>query len=413
MKNDLPPLTSMSRSQFSQTEPPPFEDDTLDDDEVTRFTRFLCVVGTRPEVIKMAPVIRELRKQSWAHVTIVSSGQQTDLLDSMLADFGLHADAHVPHDADHETPVAFLGEFIQNLDAIIDSTTPDCILAQGDTTTVYASSIAAMYRKIPFVHVEAGLRTGDMLAPFPEEYHRRAVAVGTALHCAPTRAAAMNLVKENIPLEDILVSGNTVIDSLLSTAASMPALPKKYPHQRTILLTLHRRENFGDNVRSALKAVREFVDATPDIAVFFPMHPNPNAREVAREILSDHPRIVLAEPLGYKELVSALQHSWCVLTDSGGIQEEAPALGKPVLVLRDVTERPEAVNAGVAELVGTKQSKVFGALQTLYNDDEKYERMARVVLPYGDGRASKRIVQKIAQRIREGASGQTNVSMPT
>ncbi len=356
---------------------------------------FVFVVGTRPEVIKVAPLIRRMREAEWATVKVVTSGQQSDLLDSTLAEFDLRPDLSIPHRSKCHTPAVLASLLIRRLDKYFGEVRPDCVLAQGDTTTAYASSIAAFYRKTPFVHVEAGLRTPSLDAPFPEEFHRRSIAVSTSLHCAPTSAAAQNLVRENISREKILVSGNTVIDSLLEVAASKPARPADFPRLKTILLTAHRRENFGAPLRDAFTAIRAFVDLTPDVAVYFPVHPNPNARETAIEILSGHPRIKLVDPLGYRDIVAAIQNAWCVVTDSGGLQEEAPALGKPVLVLRDVTERPEAVASGVVELIGTSREAVFGALFELHKNRAKYARMARPVFPYGDGHASKRIVEAL------------------
>lgn len=360
---------------------------------------FVFVIGTRPEVIKVAPIIRRLQNADWATVQIITTGQQSDLLESTLAEFDLKPDVALRHRRNCHTPAVLVSHLIRRLDKYIEDVRPDCILAQGDTTTAYAASIAAFYRKVAFVHVEAGLRTTSLETPFPEEFHRRAIAVSTTLHCAPTSAAAQNLIRESIPKEKIVVSGNTVIDALLEVAVSKPAPPADFPVLRTILLTAHRRENFGQPMREAFTAIRAFVDLTPDVAVYFPMHPNPNAREVALEILSGHPRIKLVEPLGYRDIVAAIQNSWCVVTDSGGLQEEAPALGKPVLVLRDVTERPEAVASGVVELVGTTREVVFRSLIELNRNPAKYARMARPVFPYGDGHASKRIVESLHRHL--------------
>jgi UDP-N-acetylglucosamine 2-epimerase (non-hydrolysing) len=357
--------------------------------------KFAFVIGTRPEVIKMAPIVRKLKSTEWAIVRVITSGQQSDLLDTTLAEFGLKPDVAIRHKRSCHTPALLLSQLTRRLDRFFAEFEPDCVLAQGDTTTAYAASIAAFYRKIAFVHVEAGLRTASLDAPFPEEFHRRAIAVSTALHCAPTSAAAQNLVRENIPREKIVVSGNTVIDSLLEVASSRPPLPVDFPKLRTILLTAHRRENFGEPLKDAFTAIRAFVDLTPDVAVYFPVHPNPNAREVAFDVLAGHSRIKLVEPLNYRGIVAAIQNCWCVVTDSGGLQEEAPALGKPVLVLRDVTERPEAVASGVVELVGTARDVVFNALSELNKNSQKYARMARPVFPYGDGHASRRIVESL------------------
>jgi len=364
-------------------------------DQTLRARAFAFVIGTRPEVIKVAPIIRRLRETDWATVRIIATGQQNELLESTLAEFGLKPDLAVRHRRDCHTPAVLLSQLIRRLDRFFGDIQPDCVLAQGDTTTAYAASVASFYRKVSFVHIESGLRTSSLDSPFPEEFHRRSIAVSATLHCAPTSAAAQNLLKENVPNEKIIISGNTVIDSLLETAASKPVVPADFPELRTILLTAHRRENFGNPLREAFTAIRAFVDLTPDVAVYFPVHPNPNAREIAYEVLSGHPRIKLVEPLGYRDIVAAMQNAWCIVTDSGGLQEEAPALGKPVLVLRDVTERPEAVASGVVEIIGTSRGGVFSSLFELNKNDLKYKRMARPVFPYGDGQASKRIVDAL------------------
>lgn len=374
--------------------------------------RCACVVGTRPEVIKMVPVIRRLRQTNWAVPFVIATGQQNGLLDQALNDFQILPDHAIPHDPKGTNVVPVLISIVSKLDKIFDQIRPALVIAQGDTTSVFAAALAAFYRRIPFVHIEAGLRTGDFSAPFPEEFHRRAIAVSTALHCAPTETAARHLRNENIPASHILVSGNTVIDTLLETAAESPAPPRGFPKvPRTILLTAHRRENFGEPLREALAAIRTFVDATPDTAVFFPVHPNPAARSVAHQVLSNHERIVLAEPTSYGEIVGAMQRAWLVVTDSGGLQEEAPALGKPVLVLRDVTERPEAVVAGSVRVVGTTRNRVFQALTDLHRDTAAYKRMARPVFPYGDGHAAQRIVAalRIQMAVPTGAEAHATV----
>jgi UDP-N-acetylglucosamine 2-epimerase (non-hydrolysing) len=356
-----------------------------------------CIIGTRPEVIKMAPIVKRLRETGWATVKIIATGQQDRLLADALAEFSLSADFSIPHRKTCATPAMSLSALVLELDKLLEDLTPDAMIAQGDTTTVCAASLAAFYRRIPFIHVEAGLRTGDMAAPFPEEFHRRMISLATALHCAPTSIAAENLVREGIEKDKILISGNTVIDTLLETVASRPSTPHSFPKMRTILMTAHRRENFGTPLYNAFTAVRAFVDLVPDMAVYFPVHPNPNARKTAYEVLSGHPRIYLTDPLGYREMVAAMQNAWCILTDSGGLQEEGPALAKPVLVLRDKTERPEAIASGAVELVGTSRQGVFNALAELNRDSAKYQRMARPMFPYGDGHASARIVDALSR----------------
>jgi UDP-N-acetylglucosamine 2-epimerase (non-hydrolysing) len=359
----------------------------------TQKVRVACVVGTRPEVIKMAPVIRRLRESGWADPFVIATGQQDNLLSNALDEFRVFPDHSIPYDPKGTNVVPVLASILSKLDSVFDRIQPAQVIAQGDTTSVYAAAVAAFYRRIPFVHIEAGLRTHDLSAPFPEEFHRRAIAVSTALHCAPTEVAARHLQDENVPANKILVSGNTVIDSLLETAAQNPAPPRGFPKMpRVILLTAHRRESFGEPLREALTAIRAFVDAAPDTAVFFPLHPNPAARSIAHHVLSNHDRIVLAEPASYSEIVGAMRRSWLVVTDSGGLQEEAPALGKPVFVLRNVTERPEAVAAGAVRVVGTTGSRVFQALCELHGDHVGYKRMATPIFPYGDGQAARRIV---------------------
>jgi UDP-N-acetylglucosamine 2-epimerase (non-hydrolysing) len=374
------------------------------DAKVARPIRCGCIVGTRPEVIKMAPVYRRLRDSDWADVVLITTGQHDALLDLALTDFGLQPDFSIDYIESGDLAL-LLAHLTIKLDSLFAGANLDCILAQGDTSSTLAAALAAFYRRIPFVHIEAGLRTGDLAAPFPEELHRRAIAVAAALHCAPTSAAANQLKQENIRDDQVLVSGNTVIDALLEVAADAPAAPPDFPSQaRPILLTAHRRENFGSRLREAFTAIRAFVDLAPDTAVFFPVHPNPHARAAAREIFSGHPRIILAEPLSYREMVGALQRCWLVVTDSGGLQEEAPAIGKPVLVLRDTTERPEAVDAGVVRLLGTAQQRVFRELMELYSSEASYKGMARRVFPYGDGHAASRIVAALRKLFNDPAS---------
>ena len=258
----------------------------------------------------MAPIIRQLRLSDWAIPFVIVTGQQDGLLQQALNDFQLRPEYAIPHDFKSAHIIPVLISIIGKLDEILAQTTPAVLVAQGDTTTVLAASLAAFYRGIPFVHIEAGLRTGDLSAPFPEEFHRRAIAVSTLLHCAPTEAAAQHLRRENIPESNILVSGNTVVDALLEMAATEPAAPARFPQvPRPILLTAHRRESFGEPLREALTAIRSFVDVTPDTAVFFPVHPNPAARSIAYEILANHDRIILAEPASYSEIVGAMQRA--------------------------------------------------------------------------------------------------------
>jgi UDP-N-acetylglucosamine 2-epimerase (non-hydrolysing) len=360
----------------------------------------ICVVGTRPEVIKMAPVIDGLAASDWAKPLVVSIGQHTELLTQAMADFGLIPEHHIAIERQRGSVLEVASQAMDRLDALIDETGADCVVAQGDTTTVMAAALVAFYRRLPFVHVEAGLRTGDLDAPFPEEFNRRVAALGARLHCAPTPQAAQKLRDEGIDEDAILLSGNTVIDALLATANKAPALPENFPKvARPILVTAHRRESFGPQIEEAFGGLREAVERHPDIGLFFPVHPNPNIQSVAHLLLGGHERIVLAEPQAYAQLVAALKASWLVVTDSGGLQEEAPALGKPVLVLRDVTERPEAIETGAVRLVGTDRIRILDEIGRLHGDADAYARMAQPVFPYGDGHAAKRIIDAMRQRI--------------
>lgn len=367
---------------------------------ITHQALCICVVGTRPEVIKMAALIARLDDSDWARPFVVSIGQHSELLDRAMADFGLVADHHIVIDRQRGSILEVASQAMDRLDALLEGRDVACVIAQGDTTTVMAAALVAFYRRLPFVHVEAGLRTGDMQAPFPEEFNRRVAALGTRLHCAPTAGSAQNLLAEGIPEADILRSGNTVIDALLATAARKPALPGDFPDvPRPILVTAHRRESFGPQIEEAFGALRAVVEQHGDIGLYFPVHPNPNILAIAHRLLGGHKRIVLTQPLAYPQLVAAMQASWMVVTDSGGLQEEAPALGKPVLVLRDVTERPEAIASGAVQLVGTDRSRIIQAIEKLYTDPAAYARMAKPVFPYGDGRAAERIATAIQQRI--------------
>jgi UDP-N-acetylglucosamine 2-epimerase (non-hydrolysing) len=361
----------------------------------------VCVVGTRPEVIKMAPVIARLGASDWARPLVVSIGQHAELLDRAMADFDLVADHHIAIDRQRGSILEVASQALERLDALLDGRDADCVIAQGDTTTVMTAALVAFYRKLPFVHVEAGLRTGDMAAPFPEEFNRRVVALATTLHCAPTAEAAQHLLAEGIPGGKIVRSGNTVIDALLATAAKAPALPLDFVKvPRPILVTAHRRESFGPQIEEAFGALRTAVDRYAEIGLYFPVHPNPEIRATAHRLLGGHERIVLTEPQSYPQLVAAMQASWLVVTDSGGLQEEAPALGKPVLVLRDVTERPEAIASGAVELVGTDRNRILQAIERLLADAAAYARMAKPVFPYGDGKAADRIAAAMRQLVR-------------
>jgi UDP-N-acetylglucosamine 2-epimerase (non-hydrolysing) len=362
----------------------------------------LCIVGTRPEAIKMGPVIRALKASGWACPYVATSGQHADLVAEPLKEFGVFADRALILERSSNSLNELFGKAIIKIEELIDELDPGCVVAQGDTSTVAAASLAAFHKKVPFVHVEAGLRTGNFDEPFPEELNRRIVSLCSALHCAPTNMAYDNLLKEGARADTCVITGNTVIDALLQTASRDLPAPTEFPNlSRAILATAHRRESFGRPLEEALEGLRAFVDQHHDVGLFFVTHPNPKAHEPARRILGGHARITLSNPLGYPDLVSALKRSWLVVTDSGGLQEEGPALGKPVLVLRDVTERPEAVHAGAVRLIGTRFQAVVDALSKLYCNENLYQKMATPVFPYGDGHASERIVEAMRQRFFE------------
>lgn len=360
----------------------------------------LCVVGTRPEAIKMGPVIAELNRSDWAFPYVVTTGQHADVVEGALKDFGVVPSRRLDLERRNGSLNELFGKVIAEMDRVIDEVQPDCVIAQGDTTSVAVVSLAAFHMNVPFMHIEAGLRTGKLNDPYPEELNRRIAGLTAAMHFAPTSASLNNLLREGVVPGDCLVTGNTGIDALLQTAAHKLPAPKGFPNlPRVILATAHRRESFGAPIESALRGIRAAVDRHDDLGLFFVSHPNPNAHEPARRILGDHPRIVVTDAIDYADMVAALKRCWIVVTDSGGLQEEAPALGKPVLVLRNTTERPEAVRAGAVRVVGTNSAAVSSAISQLCDDPALYARMSVPVFPYGDGQAAKRIVAAMRARL--------------
>lgn len=366
-------------------------------------TTIACIVGTRPEVIKMAPVILALREQAWARVRVIATAQHRELLDEALALFGIEPDVDLGVMRPNQQLAALTGRLITSLDEVFEIEQPSAVMAQGDTTTVLSAAFAAFYRSIPFCHVEAGLRTGDMANPFPEEMNRVVTGRLATLHFAPTERACSALLQEGIQEANVFLTGNTVIDALKRVAQL------DIPHQldlptgkRIVLLTAHRRENFGEPLRLILSAIRILAQRYPALHFVYPVHPNPSVKEIAHTLLGNVAGVTLCPPLDYGRLVTLMRHSWLVLTDSGGLQEEAPALGKPVLVLRTETERPEAVEAGVAKLVGHDSGCIIEAVETLLADEAAYRHMARGTSPYGDGRAAERIVSVMAKQFAAG-----------
>ncbi|MBB6051530.1 non-hydrolyzing UDP-N-acetylglucosamine 2-epimerase [Armatimonas rosea] len=357
-----------------------------------------CIFGTRPDAVKMAPLVKELlRYPEQIRTVAISTGQHREMLDQVLSVFALQPD----YDLGLMKPGQSLSELtsraLMALEPVLEKEKPKLVIAQGDTTTTFAASLAAFYAQADFGHVEAGLRTDNKFDPFPEEMNRRLTTRLTNFHYAPTELSKENLLREGIAEETIRVTGNTVVDALRTvsqlnyqfddpTLAEFVARPG-----RLILVTAHRRENWGERMASACRAIRRIVETYPDVRVVFPMHRNPLVREVVLPLLKDHDRILLTEPLDYFPFVHVMKASHFLLTDSGGAQEEAPGLGKPVLILRLTTERPEGVHSGNAKLVGTDETVVFEAANTLLGDEAAYAAMARAASPYGDGDAARRI----------------------
>ena len=354
--------------------------------------RILAVVGTRPEAIKMAPVIRALKAESWADVRVLATAQHRQMLDQVLDAFDIVPDIDLDIMLPSQSLPELTSRLLLRMDAVLEDERPDAVLIQGDTTTVMTTAMAAFYRRIHVGHVEAGLRTGDLDNPFPEEMNRIVAGRLSRWHFAPTQGARDNLLGEGCNPASVHVTGNTVIDALLGVASVDRPRPAQVPaNKRLILVTAHRRENFGDPFREICHGIRELADQHEDVHVLYPVHPNPNVAGPALEILSGHERITLCEPMEYLPFVNAMKHAYLVLTDSGGVQEEAPALGKPVLVLRSETERPEAIWAGVVKLVGPDRNAIVAEATRLLSDPAAYADMARGVSPYGDGKAAGRI----------------------
>jgi UDP-N-acetylglucosamine 2-epimerase (non-hydrolysing) len=357
------------------------------------------VLGTRPEAIKLAPVIRAFQAATDFRTRVVLTGQHREMVSQVMDLFGLSADRDLALMAPRQTLTHVTCAALQGLKDEFTAHRPDLALVQGDTTTAFASALAAFYEQVPVGHVEAGLRTDNLLDPFPEEANRRLISQLGLLHFAPTEVSAANLRASGV-VGDILVTGNTVIDALLLMAAEAPALELPgldWQNQRVILSTVHRRENWGEPLRTIATGMLAVLERFPDTALLLPLHRNPTVREPLQELLGGHPRAFLTEPLDYQQLVAAMRGCTLVLSDSGGLQEEAPALGKPVLVLRRTTERPEAVTAGTARLIGTASEDIVRETAQLLDDAEAYGAMARAHNPFGDGQASGRIVAAARQ----------------
>jgi UDP-N-acetylglucosamine 2-epimerase (non-hydrolysing) len=362
--------------------------------------RLLCVVGTRPEGIKMAPVILALQAEPWAQVRVLSTAQHRAMLDQVLGLFGIVPDIDLDVMQADQSLAALTARLIERIDAVLAAERPDLVLAQGDTTTVLTVALCCFYRNVPFGHVEAGLRTHVRRLPFPEEMNRTVASYLADLHFAPTEGARANLVREGIDAARIFVTGNTVIDALLQQVARGGACPVPLrAGAPMVLVTAHRRENFGEPLEQVCAAIAELAGRHPEVDFLLPVHPNPNVSRVMRARLGGQPGVHLCEPLDYAGFVAALERARFVITDSGGVQEEAPALGKPVLVMRSETERPEAVGAGVAALVGTEREAIVAAAGRLLSDPAHYAAMSQGGSPYGDGRAAARIVEALRRHL--------------
>lgn len=363
--------------------------------------KVMTVFGTRPEAIKMAPVVLELQKHADRIQTIVAvTAQHRQMLDQVLDLFQITPDYDLDIMSQGQTLYDITTKSLMGLKDVLAKEKPDLVLVHGDTTTTFAGALASYYQQVPVGHVEAGLRTGDIYSPFPEEMNRKLTGAIAAIHFAPTATAKANLLKENVNPSHIYVTGNTVIDALMMTVAGDydfgdDLKDVDFHNHRVILLTTHRRENLGEPMRHIYKALRRIIEEIPDTEIVFPVHRNPLVRKVVEEELAGVDRIHLIDPMEYEPFANLMSLSSLVLTDSGGIQEEAPSLGKPVLVLRNTTERPEAVEAGTVRLIGTDKDVVYAETKRLLTDQAAYDAMSNAVNPYGDGKASQRIVQAI------------------
>ncbi len=355
--------------------------------------KVMVVFGTRPEAVKMCPLVLELKNRKGMETIVCVSGQHRQMLDSVLRAFHVQPDYDLAIMQSGQTLFDVTARILERMREVLETVNPDLVLVHGDTTTAFATALACFYRQIPVGHVEAGLRTYNLQSPYPEEFNRQAIGILASLHFAPTERAREQLLREGKPAARVFVTGNTAIDALRTTVR------RQYAHEeltwakgsRLILVTAHRRENLGEPMRQMFCAIRRIVQDVSDVKVIYPVHLNPAVRKIADEILQGNERIHLIEPLDVIDFHNFLSRSYLVLTDSGGIQEEAPSLGKPVLVMRDTTERPEGIAAGTLRLVGTSNERIYEACRALLEDKKTYERMSRAANPYGDGYACRRI----------------------
>lgn len=371
--------------------------------------KVMIVFGTRPEAIKMAPVVQEIKKHDEIECLVVVTAQHREMLDQVLNLFEIIPDYDLNLMKHGQTLSELTSNILQGLDSILDKTQPDLVLVQGDTSTTFVAALAAYYHKIPIGHVEAGLRTGEKYFPWPEEMNRKLSTSLADLHFAPTELSRDNLLREGISDDKIFVTGNTVIDALIATVKDgyefqneeLNRILHANRDKRLIMVTTHRRENWGEPMAQIYKALRTVLQEFPDTYVIFPMHKNPTIRKVVNEVLENHERVYLVEPMDYQPFINLMSRTYLILSDSGGIQEEAPSLGKPVLVVRDTTERPEAVAAGTVNIVGTSYEKVLAGIRLLLSDKIAYLRMCQASNPYGDGSAAIKIAKIVVERLKK------------
>ena len=370
------------------------------------------VFGTRPEVVKLGPVIQELRRApDLFRVTVVATGQHREMLRQALTFFDIVPDVGLDIMRPDQDLFTLTARALSELRGLFDGTRPDLVMVQGDTTTAFAAALAGYYARIAVAHVEAGLRSGDLGNPYPEEGNRRMISSLAGWHFAPTTVAEAHLLGEGVPADRVFVTGNTIIDALAHVLErrgsllpeTVEGLELAALSPRVLLVTCHRRESFGEDLRRIFSGLRRIVEKNPDVAIVYPVHPNPNVEGAARGLLQGVPRIHLLPPVDYEAFVALMRRAYLILTDSGGVQEEAPFLNKPVLVLRTVTERPEGVAAGVARIVGTDTDQIVAETQRLLDDAAAHAEMARSVNPYGDGRAAARIVGVLRDRFMGAA----------
>lgn len=376
--------------------------------------KVMTVFGTRPEAIKMAPLVLELKKRADQFETLVTvTAQHREMLDQVLTLFEITPDHDLNIMKANQTLAQITTRALEGLDQVIKQTKPDLILVHGDTTTTFAASLAAYYNQIAIGHVEAGLRTWNKYSPYPEEINRQLTGVMADLHFSPTSQAKANLLKEDKPSDRIFVTGNTAIDALQTTvdASYQSDILARADGKRLVLMTAHRRENLGGNMAQMFRAIRRLVDAHQDIHVVYPVHLNPIVQATAKQFLGEHDRIDLIEPLGVVDFHNFASRAHLILTDSGGVQEEAPSLGVPVLVLRDTTERPEGIEAGTLKLAGTEEETIFKLADHLLTDPAEHQKMAQASNPYGDGKASARIADAISYHFKQTSQPPTTFTI--